>query len=40
MATTNTAPAAKTEILAALKAERRDILDLYRSLSPMANRRW
>ena len=34
MAITNTTPATKAEILVALEAERRDILELYRSLSP------
>jgi uncharacterized protein (TIGR03083 family) len=34
MATTQVTPATKAEKLAALEAERRDILELYRSLSP------
>ena len=34
MATTPAAPATKAEKLAALEAERREILALYRSLSP------
>ncbi|GAC1651350.1 MAG: hypothetical protein NVS4B9_41950 [Ktedonobacteraceae bacterium] len=34
MTTTNIAPATKAEILAALEAERHNILDLYRDLSP------
>jgi uncharacterized protein (TIGR03083 family) len=34
MATTNIAPATKAEKLAALEAERRELLELYRSFSP------